>query len=410
VELLGRALAVLTPVLDIVDAPVDEPEPPRWCAERGWTDFLSSLDDEALASCEERGVESGIVELPGAPPDFRELVRDIRRVTELPRLRAPALPPPAAALHGVPGRKREQLGPLLGALAPLAARAERIVDVGAGSGHLSRLSAELFQRKTVALDRDAARVQSGSALGERRAREVGTLDLSFVKADLSREELELVATDLAVGLHACGELGDRLVLAAADAACDLALVSCCLQKIRAPERVALSRAAGDFRLRKAALGLTNLTLQAVGVERTLADNLRAREVRLALRRLLVARGLDIRAGEEMRGVNRRRAHAGLAELASQVLSKRGLPPATSAELAFHTRTAERDHALMRRFSLPRHLLARLVELTVVFDRAAYLEERGLDVSVVQLFERDVTPRNTLLLAERRSSGPVDRRQ
>jgi hypothetical protein len=134
------------------------------------------------------------------------------------------------------------------------------------------------------------------------------------------------------------------------------------------------------------------------VERTLADNLRAREVRLALRRLLRERGVALQAGEEMRGINRRRAHAGLAEVSSRALSERGLAPATAAELDFHMQNARRDQAAMRRFTLPRHLLARLVELAVVFDRAACLSEHGLSVRVTELFERGVTPRNSLLLA------------
>lgn len=406
-EPLGRALAALIPVLDIVGSPVDEPEPPAWCLKRGWTDFLASLSDGALMACESNGLESSILKHSSAPQDFRELFEEVRRVTRLPREEAPRFPIPVGALRGVPGRKREQLGSLLGALAPLAGRAERIVDVGAGSGHFARLSAELFQRKTLALDRDTLRLQSGSARSEERSREVGPLDLAFVRSDLAHEQLELGSTDLAVGLHACGELGDRLVLAAARAGCDLALISCCLQKIAAPERVALSRAAGDFRLGRAELGLTNLTMRAEGVERTSADNLRAREVRLALRRLLRERGVELVAGEEMRGVNRRRAHAGLAELSSRVLSGRGLAPATPAELEYHTQNALRDHAVMRRFTLPRHLLARLVELTVVFDRAAYLSERGLGVRVAELFERGVTPRNSLLLASPNRRHPCN---
>jgi hypothetical protein len=188
------------------------------------------------------------------------------------------------------------------------------------------------------------------------------------------------------------------VVAAALAGCDLALVSCCLQKIEAPGRAALSRAGGAFSLRKSDLGRTNLTIRAGGVEATVGENLRAREVRLALRELLRTRGVVVRAGEEMRGVNRRRAHAGLAELASQVLARRGLPPATDAELRAHVEKAHGDHASIRRLSLPRHLLARLVELAVVFDRAARLEESGLRVQVTQLFESSVTPRNSLLVA------------
>jgi hypothetical protein len=391
-------LGVLTPVLDIVAGPVEEARAASWCRERGWAEFLLSLGDRELEAWEARGLESGLLDSAEAPSGFRELFREVRRVTELPRLEVPSLPLPPSALRGVPARKRAQLGTLLGVLQPLARRAQRVVDVGAGSGHFSRLSAELLGRETLALDRDALRLERGNALREERSREVGALEVRFVAADLSRQELALRATDLAVGLHACGGLGDRLVVAASRARCDLALVSCCLQKIETPRRVALSRAAGAFALRKSDLGLTNLTIRAKGVEATVSENLRAREVRLALRYLLRGRGLDLRAGEEMRGVNRRRAHAGLAELSAQVLALRGLAPATEAELRSHADDAQRDYASMRRLSLPRHLLARLVELAVVFDRAAVLEESGLRVEVTQLFESSVTPRNTLLLA------------
>jgi SAM-dependent methyltransferase len=400
---LAAVLGALTPALDIVGGPVDEPEAPGWCRERGWTDFLLGLHDRELVEWESMGLESELLESAHVPPDFRELFREVRRLTVLPRLDV-RFPLPQAALRGVPARKREQLGTLLEALRPLARRAERVVDVGAGSGHFSRLSAELLGCETLALDRSALRLERGSALHRERSRRVGTLDVQFVKADLSREEIPLRSTDLAVGLHACGGLGDRLILAAAHIRCDVALVSCCLQKIDAPRRDALSTVAAGFSVNKSELGLTNLTNRAEGVEATVGENIRGREVRFALRQLLRARGLALRAGEEMRGVNRRRAHAGLAELASRVLTLRGLTPATDRELLLFAENACRDYALIRRLSLPRHFLARLVELAVVLDRAAKLEESELDVQVVEFCDRRVTPRNTLLLARGGSMG------
>jgi Methyltransferase domain len=395
---LLAVLGVLTPVLDIVRAPVDEAEPPTWCHGRSWTEFLLSLSDAELAACEENGLESGLRATARAPRELLALAEQVRRSTELPRLPAAPLALPPAALRGVPARKREQLGALLGLASPLAACADRIVDVGAGSGHLARLSAELFQRETLALERDAWRLRTADRRRRQRARDLGALEVRFALSDVGSQRLELWPTDFAVGLHACGELGDRLVLAAAVARCDLLLCSCCFQKIRAPERVALSRTGGDFSLKKSDLGLANLTSRPTGVEATLADNLRSREVRLALRRLLQARGLEVSAGEEMRGVNRRRAQAGLTELAARVLSRRNLAPPTRAELDFHGESARREYAVIRRLSLPRNLLARLVEVAIVFDRAALLEENGQSVLVGELFDPRVTPRNTALLA------------
>jgi SAM-dependent methyltransferase len=397
-EQLLRILGVLTPVLDIVSAPVEEGKPPPWCERRGWAEFLLALNDDQLAACEAGGLELGLQRVEGAPPDLMTLATAVREATALPLIDAPNLTLPVAALRGVPARKREQLATLLAVTAPLAAHAERVVDVGAGSGHFARLSAELFQRETLALERDAARLRTANLRSRQRAEDVGTLAVRFEAADVGPERLKLEPTDLAVGLHACGDLGDRLVLAAAAARCDLVLCSCCFQKIAGPERANLSRAGSGLSLRKSELGLANLTSQAAGVEASLVDNLRGREVRLAMRHLLEARGLDVAPGEEMRGVNRRRAHAGLRELATQVLSQRHLPPPTATELASHAERARREHAVIRRLSLPRNLLARAVEIAVVLDRAALLEESGHSVLVAQLFEQRVTPRNTALLA------------
>ncbi len=396
-EQLTSLLGVLLPVLDIVETPVDTPAPPSWCCERGWLEFLLQLGDAELAVSERGGFATLLAESAAAPPELRELAAQVQRCTRLPALDTSDLCLPPEALRGVGARKRGQLAALLGALSPLAAKAERIVDVGAGHGHLSRLAAELFQRQTLALDRDAALLRSGGERS-RRAQRAGALSVHFVEANVGPERLELRVSDLAVGLHACGELGDRLVMAAAAARCDVGLVSCCLQKTSATRRLALSHAGRAFAVRKCALGLTNLTARDDGVEASLAENLRAREARLALRYLLCARGLDVRAGEEMRGINRRRAQTGFASLAVQALALRELPSPTALELRVFGDVARRDYAVMRRLSLPRSLLARLIELAVVRDRATALEECGQAVAVAQLFEQRLTPRNTVIFA------------
>jgi hypothetical protein len=393
---------VLTPVLDIIETPVEAPDPPAWCSERGWLEFLLQLDDQALVASERGGFTALLADSPSAPAELRELATRVQHCTRLPALDTRDLVLPPAALRGVSARKRGQLAALLGALPSLAAHAERIVDVGAGRGHLSRLASELFQTQTLALDRDAALLHEGGARSLQRAREVGTLPLRFVEANIGQERLELQASDLALGLHACGELGDRLVSAAAAARCDVALVSCCLQKTSAARRPPLSREARGFSIRKSALGLTNLSARADGVEASLADNLRAREARLALRYLLRARGLELLDGEEMRGVNRRRAQTGFSDLATHALALRELPAPSAPELCHFAEVARRDYAVMRRLSLPRSLLARLVEVAVVRDRASALEESGQAVAVAQLFEQHLTPRNTVLFASAHS--------
>jgi SAM-dependent methyltransferase len=385
-EQLSRVRDVALPLRDILEQRVDDERVPPWCEARGWTSFLLGLSDGQLQDAEAHGLAATLPH--DAPPDLQALARDVTAACELPKV-AGAAPLDQESLRSVRLRKGAQLSALLGAVSAMAESAERIVDVGAGSGHFTRLSAELFQRDALGLERNPERV----AAAERRS---SGGRARFVAVD-ALGQLPLVAEDLAIGLHACGELGDHLARAAAAAGCDLALVSCCLQKISGPVRAPLAAA---FELRREHLGLANLTAQPRGVEAGIAVTIGARQARFALGRLLRARGVELEPGAEMSGINRRQANAGLATVAARALALRGLPAAGAAELAQHEALAARDYARIRRLSLPRSMLSRLLEVLVSLDRAAHLEARGQHVRVATLFDRRVSPRNIGIFASR----------
>lgn len=395
-----RVQSTLAPVLDIVAERVDDASVPEWCARRGWQDFLLGLKDEELALCEAEGLAFAFPLLAQAPRDLAELAHDIRQSCALEALESVRVTQDSEDYRGISSRKRAQVASLLATLSTLAEGAERIVDVGSGSGHLTRLAAHHFDRATLGLERNPERVLRANARLSARPGEAAVRAPQFAVVDAVREPLSLRASDLAIGLHACGELGDTLVTAVGDSGADLALVSCCLQKIRAEARAPLTRSARGLSLSRKTLGLSNLTSRVLGVEADVGHMLGARQARLALRSLLLERGLSVPAGSEMSGINRRRAQAGLSGLAERALAQRGLPPARAAEIAHHERNAARDFARVRRLSLPRNMLSRLVELSVVLDRAMKLHEAGLAVRVATVFESDVTPRNIGLFASR----------
>jgi SAM-dependent methyltransferase len=396
---LERTLATLRPVLDIIEHRVDDAEVPVWCSARGWDAYLLELSDADLERSEAAGLAQVAESLNHLPPSLAELAARVREASSLPSLDTTAVAQAQDDVRGVSQRKQLQLSALLGSLGSLVPNARRIVDVGAGSGHFTRLSAQHFSREALGLERNPERV----ARAKERAGTGAEFNAQFAVVDALHDGLALRADDLAIGLHACGELGDTLVRAVAETGADLALVSCCLQKISAPQRQALSQRAAGFVLSKDILGLSNLTSQAVGVEASMAHNLRGREARYALRQLLRARGLEVAPNAELRGINRRRAQVGLSEIAARALEQRGLAPATPAEVAHYEAEASRHFHAIRRLSLPRNMLARVVELSVVLDRAAHLEECGHFVTVATLFERAVTPRNISLFASRQAS-------
>jgi len=385
---LDGLLEVLRPVWDVIACRVAQSSPPRWCEQRGWSDYLLSLTDEDLASGERHGLENALPLLPEPPPSLRQLCRDVARLAE--PFRTAELAPPAEPTAHVPLRKRAQVAAVLEACRAEFTSARRVVEVGAGCGHATRALAGQLSLPVFGIDRDPVLVE--------RARQLVDGDgVSFSVAD-GETDLELCAGDLVVGLHACGGLGEALLRQAAQAGAHVLLVSCCLQKIATDPRQPLS-AAGQrlgLILQKSALGLTNLaSFSEIGHADAV---MRGRQARHALRLLLAARGRPVPPGEEARGIHRRKFLRGLEAVAGPALAVRGLAPPTDREFSRFTELARVEHQRMRRLSLPRAMLGRVVELAVVFDRATFLEERGYAVRVEALFPRSVSPRNVAVLA------------
>ena len=391
---LARAGALLGEARDVVLERVDGPEPPGWCARRGWAGFLLGLPDQALARCEARGLSAAIEDLPGAPTSLRALCAAARALEDelgTPQGGATAAP----ALPGAGPRKAGQVA----ALVALARERggpppTRVVDVGAGRGHLTRALARALGVPALGLEREPTRVRSATALGAGEA-------ARFEVLDARPGGLPLRPGDLLVGLHACGRLSDVLVEAAREAGVGLLLVGCCLQKTDLPGRSPLSAQGRGLGLDwpRVVLGLANLHDHAPAAAAAWSDTLPARHTRWALRRLLRARGVDLAPGDELRGLPRAGLQRGLMAAARPALAGRGLPEATPVELEEAWRGAGEELVRARRLALPRAVLGRPLELAVALDRARALEEAGQSASVRVAFGLAHGPRNLVVVGD-----------
>jgi SAM-dependent methyltransferase len=364
---------------------------------RGWAAFLAELDETALVALEIDGHEATWPS--GAPSSLVALLDRARAVCAIAPLDDPCMrthPVPASRRFETP-RKSAQIDAFARVILPLARGARRVVDVGSGHGHLTREIAERIALPVVGLERDD--VLAG------RARTLASSDSpSFAVTDVLRDGLSLSPDDCVIGLHACGELGDAMVVSAARSGASIALVGCCLQKRRGVSRAPLCAAgpehAGALDLPKGILGLSNLTARDDGVEATRAENLAGRERRLALHRLLSAHDPGLRLGAEIDGLNRRAAQRDLASLVARAFAMRRLEPPSAAAVADAATWARVQHARLRRLSLARAMLARVLEVFVLLDRARHLEEQGFGVTLGTLFPASTSARNLVLLAQR----------
>jgi hypothetical protein len=417
-ERLERAARLVAEHRDVIVTRPDGDVVPEAWARRGWDAYLLGLDDLALDRAELLGLDAALAASPPAavPPSLAALIEEAARVTTLPPLASPPPHPGPPSPSPSPGwrraslRKQEQVRAFVAAVRahPGLAACTRIVDVGSGHGHLTRQLAAALGVPAVALERSPERVEVARRLSGENATDAAAVTVEHLNVDVLEHAPAFAAGDLAVGLHACGELGDALVQRAAAESLPLVLVGCCAQKRRQPAREPLTAVPGlapsALELPREALGLANLLPQAEGVERPLADNLEARARRAALHELLLGRGLEVQPGEEMRGLNRRQAHAPLASLAARALALRGLPAPTAAELDTASQRGALRHGRRRRLALPRTVLGRVLEVYLLLDRAAWLEQAGHQVQVGTLFDTDVSPRNLALLGCRPAQG------
>lgn len=391
-EALARAIASYRDVLDgrVVDETV-----PAALEARGWAGPLLSLSDDELSELEIGGCEA--VPPWRFPSSLLELQVVARELCTVPMLGDGASATRRLRRLETP-RKRAQVEALSRLALPLVEDATRVVEVGSGHGHLAREVAMSIERPVVGLERDAAISRRANALAN-----LGRL--SFREVDVLRDGLALADGDCALGLHACGELGDALVVGVAERARSLVLVGCCLQKQRAAVRSSLHAArggAGDVPLPQSLLGLSNFTPREQGVEATRAENVAARERRHALHFLLVDHVGPTRFGAEMDGLNRRAAHGDLESMVVRAFGLRGVAVPSPAAIGDAQRRGKALHDHIRRLSLPRILLGRVLEMFVFVDRALHLESAGFEVTIGIAFPREISARNLTIVARRRS--------
>lgn len=391
--IMERVFDSLAEVRDIIDERPTTPVPPSWSEARGWTGFLLGLTDTQLEACEISGLGAQLEHLPGVPTGLRELGRKMTELVAVPRW-SQGEPDEDRHERLVSQRKLAQIDRLVEHARELAARSSRLVDFGCGRGHLTRMSAESWDKPALGIEAEQTLVHTAAQLA------VG-YGVSYLRCDAQHEPPALLPGDLAMGLHACGQLGDLLIQSARTAGAKVLLVSCCPQKRRDIVREPLSQMAQlrGLRFHREVLGLANLTHRKSCLAAPLPEVQAARQRRYAVGLLLQQRGLEDDETRPMRGLSRRRSYHDLASLAETALARCGQSPPSPTQLAEVEVRAAQEYATVRRLGLPRNMLARLFELSIVLDRAATLHEAGYLIRVAEAFDNDVSPRNLALWGE-----------
>lgn len=398
VSLLAAA-PLLATTAALLSERVTTPHPPHWM-DPTTTAYLLSLSDHALTALEAAPHNPLPTDAPPSLIHLSNLIAPLRHAF-------PTRPLPNHTPHGrsprrTPSRprptKRAQVSVtselLAGALHRASTSVTRIVDIGAGHGHLAAAVANDHGLPVVAVDRNADLL--------RTATRVHGPKLQTTVEHINPHSRTLRQGDAVLGLHACGALGDALISTSVTVPVQVVvLVSCCLQKVSNDVRIPLSATVLNDATLTRALHVRRQILGATNTPRGYnAHALRARETRRALRLLLEMRGVYTKHGDEVVGLSRHALKTGLAAVANVALAIRGLSLACDHEIAECEMRARSEYRIMRALAIPRAMAAAALEMAVVLDRAACLQEVGFNVSTLRAWPDHISARNLCIVAWR----------
>ncbi|GAA4903009.1 methyltransferase [Ferrimonas pelagia] len=315
---------------------------------------------------------------------------------ELPLLKGQlGFEPNARQFAHIPGRKWTQIQ-------AFCANTDRVdlpfLEWCAGKGHLGRLMAQRSDQPVLSLEYDESLCEQGVTLAQR----AGTAQ-SFRCQDVMHAQVSdhFTAQQHAVALHACGDLHRRLLEQAVQHRLQAVTFSpCCYHLTQQQAYQPLSRLAGQYPLALSRADL-RLAVQETATAPARVKRLRAIEVgyRLAMQAVYRAQcGCD--DVPPLPSCAKKIFSEGFPTFADWATQQWGIPLPSAAALAEFEREGQGAWQRLRRMELVRQLYRRPLEIYLVLDRALYLQEQGYRVSIGCFTDRQTTPRNVLIKAER----------
>lgn len=295
-----------------------------------------------------------------------------------------------------------------------------VLEWCAGKGHLGRLIAKARGAEVVSLEWQAPLCEAGQAFADKLQ-----LSQTFICADAFAIGAEhraiatvetpvehpsaanplttnpLTAQQQAVALHACGDLHVRLLTLAAEAGTQaLAISPCCYHLIQASHYQPLSILAQQSSLKLSRHDL-QLPLQQSVIANPKQQALRHQEI--AWRLGFDALQRECRQIDEylpLPSLKQSQLSGSFTDFCLWAAETKAVNLAKNRDFEAWLDVGRQRQQLTRRIDLVAHLFRSALEQWLILDRACFLQEQGYGVCVGEFCANSVTPRNTLILAQK----------
>ncbi len=370
-----------------------------------WIDWLSALseNDAWLIDC--RKHDAFMANSPLADLNAR-----IKELIELPREEVHPDELPSWAWNFVKEKKRHEINQIRGVLAKLHDMKEiKVIDIGGGTGQLGRILSLYHGIPVTSIDMNGEFQELGKKRLAKYPKPEGHADLEFINTFFDetifqrQPELETQCGEnsLIVGLHTCGPLAiEQMRAGLKTKSRSLFNFACCYNKLDEAKDVNLSMYSkskglplNQYALTLATRGHANMTITEYQFKK------RVKTFRYTLQLLCLKNGISNRlesVGSAVPSVYR----GEFEDYAASKLSYAGVDHAfTKEEMRKFYQDQSIQNEVERMFyaNLIRWQLGRVLEMYILTDRVLWLKEEGLEPTLKQYFDEDLSPRNIGLL-------------
>ncbi|WOT04133.1 methyltransferase [Shewanella youngdeokensis] len=292
----------------------------------------------------------------------------------------------------IKGRKWQQITAFV---AQLPDSTLPVLEWCAGKGHLGRLIAKAKQRSVVSLEWQQSLCDAGQRFADQ-----WQLPQRFVCADaFAGQNGQLQAKQLAVALHACGDLHVTLLRHASDKGTKQVVISpCCYHLIQAKHYQPLSAEAQMSPLMLSRADL-QLPLQQSTIASTKHNQYRLQE--MAWRLGFDSLQRDMRGEDQylpIPSIKQSQLNGAFDSFCLWAAGTKNVPLASDVDWAHYENLGYERQRLTRRIDLVAHLFRAILERWLLLDRVCFMQEAGYQVELSEFCANSVTPRNALIRA------------
>lgn len=372
-----------------------------------WIAILDSLDSHELYEVD---CKRPVAKLAGSSfLDFMQEIKELSHIESIESL--PELPLENWAFHGVKKKKRHEIQKIVPVLKKLRENHpfERVVDIGGGVGHLSRVLSHYHQIPSFSIDQNS----EFQAIGKERLKKFrkldGATDVEFINLTFGKEENDPLlkkifnSTSLNLGLHTCGPLANILIQSAIDHnSMGLLSFGCCYYRMDPVKNFPLSafyKENSFTRLNLFGLSLATRSHAEMTFE-TYQTKERVKNYRYALH-LFLMEHFDNKYFTDVGECPIATYWEPFSSYISSKLKELNLSHSFT-DLEFNNFYAsseiQRQLRVMFLCNIIRWQMGRVLEIYLQIDRCLYLEEKGFEVKLEAYFDEALSPRNLGILA------------